>query len=113
MLRQASFLLALPLFACANVGQNTEDRAGEPQMANEQAAEGAVSDLPYSRGQSFSSLDEYLSYLERMNGPIDLPYWRRIGPDLFEQAVRMPGIDTPPERATREELEQRFGFTSS
>lgn len=79
-------------------------------MTSEGAAGGVVSDLPYSRGKSFRTLDEYLAYLDRMNGPIDLPYWRRIGPDLYEYAVRMPGSDAEPERATRAELMERFGF---
>ena len=70
---------------------------------NERAA------LPYARGHSFVSLDEYLDYLERTNGPIDLPWWRKVKPDLYEHMVRMPEAGS--ERATRAQLLERFGFS--
>ena len=69
---------------------------------------GGVANLPYARGRSFRSLDEYLAHLERQ-GAIDLPWWRPIGPGVYERVTRMPG--RPPERATRAELMRRFGFT--
>lgn len=67
-----------------------------------------VANLPYARGQTFRTLDDYLAHLERQ-GAIDLPWWRQIGPGLYERVARMPG--RPPERATRAELMRRFGFT--
>lgn len=69
---------------------------------------GGVANLPYARGLTFRSLDEYLAHLERQ-GAIDLPWWRPIGPGLYERVTRRPG--RPPERATRAELMRRFGFT--
>jgi hypothetical protein len=68
-----------------------------------------VANLPYARGQTFRSLDAYLAHLERQ-GAIGLPWWRQIGPGVYEQVVRrMPR--GRPERATRAELMRRFGFT--
>ena len=68
-----------------------------------------VRNLPFARGRSFRTLDEYLAHLEQL-GAIDLPYWRRVGPDLYERvATRAPRTD--PERATRAELMRRYGFT--
>ena len=68
-----------------------------------------MSNLPFARGLSFRTLDEYLTHLERQ-GAIDLPYWRRVGPDLYERVTTMRPAG-PPERATRAELMARFGFT--
>lgn len=66
-------------------------------------------ELPYSRGQTFESLDAYLAYLRQYNGPIDLPWWREVSPGLYELQVSMPGAAR--ERVTRAELMVRFGFT--
>ena len=94
--------LALPAWACSAAtdfapvkGQAVRDADG-------------VAGLPYARGRSFATLDEYLAYLEKTNGPIDLPWWRRVKPDLYERVVRMRGAQ--PQTATREELMRRFGF---
>ena len=71
-----------------------------------QGQEGA---LPYARGRSFDSLDEYLAHLEKQ-GALDLPYWREIAPGLYERVTsRVPR--NPPERASRAELMRRFGFS--
>lgn len=68
--------------------------------------------LPYARGNTFKSLDEYLLYLERYNGPIDMPYWHAVGPGRYELVTTMRplGGDAHREIATREELLERFGF---
>lgn len=68
---------------------------------------GGVANLPFARGRTFHSLDEYLAHLERQ-GAIDLPWWRQVGPGVYERVTNMPG--RAPERATRAELMQRFGF---
>lgn len=77
----------------------------------EEAVEHAepVSDLPWSRGKSFSTLDEYLAHL-RANGAIDLPWYREIRPGVYELVTsRRPPPE--PEVISREELMERFGFT--
>ena len=68
-----------------------------------------MSNLPYALGRTFATLDEYLAHLERQ-AAIDLPYWRHIAPGLYERVTtRTP--HGKPERATRAELMERFGFT--
>ena len=68
-----------------------------------------VANLPWARGQSFHTLDEYLAHLERQ-GAMDLPWWRQVEPGVYEQVgIRVPG--QAPERATRAELMRRYGFT--
>lgn len=69
---------------------------------------GGVANLPYARDQTFRTLDDYLAHLERQ-GTIDLPWWRQIGPGIYERVTNMRG--RAPERATRAELMRRFGFT--
>ncbi|AHE55183.1 hypothetical protein NX02_17545 [Sphingomonas sanxanigenens DSM 19645 = NX02] len=73
-------------------------------------ASGGRAGLPYAFGQRFRTLDEYLLHLKQKAGPIDLPWWRQVGPDRFE---RVTGKRVPPgkrEAATRAELLSRFGF---
>lgn len=68
-----------------------------------------VGDLPWSRGKSFATLDEYLAHL-RANGAIDLPWYREISPGVYELVTsRRPPPE--PETFTREQLMERFGFT--
>lgn len=70
---------------------------------------GGIAKLPFARGKTFRTLDDYLAHLERQ-GAIDLPYWRPVGPGLYERVTRRVPAG-PPERATRAELMRRFGFT--
>ena len=74
----------------------------------EEKQAGGVANLPYARGKSFRTLDEYLAHLERQ-GAIDLPWWRQVEPGVYERVARRPG--RTPERATRAELMRRFGFS--
>ena len=66
-----------------------------------------VANLPFARGKTFHTLDEYLAHLEAQ-GAIDLPWWREIRPGVYEHVTSMPGARR--EVATREELMRRFGF---
>ena len=102
---------ALPAAACSKAPDGHAGGTGEPAPgAVRSGDEGRpVSNLPYARGRTFHTLDEYLAHLERQ-GAIDLPYWRQIAPGLYERVTtRMPA--RAPERATRAELMERFGFT--
>ena len=67
-----------------------------------------IANLPFARGRTFASLDEYLAHLEA-NAAIDLPYWREIRPGVYQWTVRMPEAKEA-EIATREELMRRYGF---
>ena len=102
------------MLCAAGCGESPTAVAKSANGAGEQESKVAdegdeVRNLPYARGRSFQTLDEYLAHLERQ-AAIDLPYWRRVGPDLYEW-VRTRVPRGPPERATRAELMRRYGFT--
>ncbi len=114
----AIVLAVLSTPACAEETGRGPERgdarsARDPQSPETNLSEsnpgGGVARLPFARGKTFRTLDEYLAHLERQ-GAIDLPYWRQVKPGLYERVTRRvpPG---PPERATRAELMRRFGFT--
>ena len=86
----------------------TEESLDGEAQAPVPSGEG-VANLPFSHGNSFRTLDEYLDHLERYAKPIDQPWWREIRPGVYEHVKRMPGATR--ETATREQLEERFGFT--
>ena len=73
------------------------------------AGEG-IANLPFSHGQRFRTLDDYLAHLKCFAAPIDQPWWREVRPGVYEHVKRMPGA--PRETATRAELMKRFGFSS-
>jgi hypothetical protein len=64
--------------------------------------------------EQFSTLDEYLAYLERTQGPVDGPWYRQIRPGVYELQtgnLRVLGDAPEPKRLfTRQELELQFGF---
>jgi hypothetical protein len=102
--------LTVATAACSRAPGNPNDRAADkPGVARSDSEGLEVSNLPFARGRTFGSLDDYLEHLERQ-GAIDLPYWREIRPGLYEHVTtRQPRGE--PERATRSELMERFGFT--
>ena len=69
-----------------------------------------VSGLPFSQGRSFTSLDQYLAFLET-RGAYDIPWYRKVRPGVYELVTRRPP-GTPRQVFTREELARKFGFTS-
>lgn len=69
-----------------------------------------VADLPFSHGQRFLTLDDYLAHLKCFAAPIDQPWWREVRPGVYEHVKRMR--NAPRETATRAELMKRFGFSS-
>jgi hypothetical protein len=83
--------------------------AQHKESAQLQASTGeGVANLPYARGKTFRTLDEYLAHLEAQ-GAVDLPWWREIRPGVYERVTSKP--EAGREVATREELMRRFGFT--
>jgi hypothetical protein len=83
--------------------------AGQKESAEVQApASEPVANLPFARGKTFRTLDEYLAHLEAQ-GAMDLPWWREIRPGVYEHVNTMP--EARHEVATRAELMRRFGFT--
>ena len=65
--------------------------------------------------QRFRSLDEYLAYLERMQGPVDGPWYKEVGPGIYELQTGNLRLDGPGEEKrtfTRQELAEKFGFSN-
>jgi hypothetical protein len=81
-------------------------------MAMERGTNGGdgVRGLPSSFGRTFATLDEYLDHLRRHAGPVGQPWYRKVGPDAYEQVTTI--VPRPkPRTFTREELMRRYGFT--
>lgn len=73
-----------------------------------------MTDTSIPINQRFATLDEYLAYLEKMNGPIDKPWYRQIRPGVYELQTgnyQPLGGDDQKRVFTREELKQKFGFS--
>lgn len=78
--------------------------------------ENALSDPNRSISERFRTLDEYLDHLELTQGPVDGPWYKRVGPDTYELQTGNLKLDGPAGADakrifTREELEQKFGFS--
>ena len=68
--------------------------------------------VPISR--QFRSLDEYLAHLERMEAPVDGPWYKEVRPGIYELQpgnLRVLGGEGQKQTFTREELERKFGFS--
>jgi hypothetical protein len=95
-------VLALAGLSCGPVS------ARQKEATEVSTSSGAgVANLPYARGKTFRTLDEYLAHLEAQ-GAVDLPWWREIRPGVYERVTNMP--EARREVVTREELMRRFGF---
>jgi hypothetical protein len=87
----------------------------QPTLAK---AETSVPNNQRSVNQRFLTIDEYLVYLEKVNAPIDKPWYREIRPGVYELVtggnLRILGTEgeqpRPKRTFTREELERKFGF---
>ena len=95
------------LMLAALLGGTASAQQRETGGVEKPVSEG-IANLPYARGKTFRTLDEYLAHLETQ-GAIDLPWWREIRPGVYERVTSMP--EARREVATREELMRRFGFT--
>jgi hypothetical protein len=85
--------------------------AAEPakQAGIEQERAAPVTNLPYARGRSFLTLDEYLAF-RRKGGALDLPWYREVRPGLYQLETGNLRPAGPERLFTREELERKFGF---
>lgn len=73
----------------------------------------SVSDTNEPISKRFKTLDEYLAYLELTQGPIDGPWYKEVGPGVYELQTGNLKLDTPSGEKrtfTREELKKKFGF---
>ena len=104
------FLLASSA-ACAEAPVPKAPSAGtssEGVAMTQASQQGPVSNLPFSQGRSFATLDEYLEF-RRRRGEYDVPWYREIKPGTYELvSFRGPGAER--KIYTREELARKFGF---
>ena len=87
------------------------DSSGQPALKR---TGNAVSDTQISK--RFGTLDEYLAYLERTQGPVDGPWYKQVSADTYElQTGNLkfdgPGGEDQKRLFTRQELERKFGFS--
>ena len=110
--------LAIPLFLASSSGCSETAQPGTAQaVPQSKEADVAVvspdgqpvSGLPFSKGRSFTSLDQYLAFLET-RGAYDVPWYREVRPGVYEPVTRRPP-GTPRQVFTRDELARKFGFS--
>jgi len=76
----------------------------------------AVSETEIPINKRFGTLDEYLAHLELTQGPVDGPWYKKVGPDTYELQtgnLKLDRADGAEEKRlfTRQELEKKFGFS--
>lgn len=76
----------------------------------------AVSESETPISKRFDSLDEYLAHLELTQGPVDGPWYKKVGADMYELQtgnLKLDRADGVEEKRlfTRQELEKKFGFS--
>ena len=87
-----------------------------PPTPSDEPATPVVTDPPYARGQSFTSLDGYLDYLRRHNAPIDGTWYEEIRPGVLllrrGNFRPLPGDPNAPNdtEITRQQLAEKLGF---
>jgi hypothetical protein len=100
--------------ACGAAQANVENASAAPQTAA--ATKGnSVSNEQLPINQRFRSLDDYLAWLEKIERPVDGPWYKEIRPGVFElQTAGNLHLDVPSTEQrvfTREELAKKFGFS--
>jgi hypothetical protein len=111
-------LVMLPISACEASQKDVEGAdAGRQSAADRHVVANkpgeSVTQQQVPINQQFRSLDEYLAHLERMEGPVDGPWYKEIRPGIYELQtgnLRVLGAEQQKQIFTREELEKKFGF---
>lgn len=89
---------------------NSSDQPAAKQMGN------AVSETEIPINKRFATLDDYLAHLELTQGPVDGPWYKKVGADMYELQTGNLKLDRPDGAEekrlfTRQELERKFGFS--
>lgn len=113
-------LLALSIGACeasqkdvggAKAGQQSAATTDSNTAGN---GEKDVTNDQVPINQRFRSLEDYLAHLERTQGPVDGPWYKQVGPGVYELQTGNLHLDLPggeKRTFTREELARKFGFS--
>lgn len=89
---------------------------GSGQPASKQVGKAMIDEkIPINK--RFGSLDEYLAHLELTQGPVDGPWYKQVGPDMYELQtgnLKLDQADGVEQKRlfTRQELEKKFGFSN-
>lgn len=81
---------------------------GGDQGISEKTERG-VSELPYSQGRSFATLDEYLIHLKSL-GAIDISYYELMSDGKYHLKSAFPSKYPGPTVFTRRQLLEKYGF---
>jgi hypothetical protein len=101
---------ALQLQLKGSPGKSLCATARQPAATAASANSEGIADLPFAMGRRFATLDAYLTHLECLAQPVDLPWWKEIEPGIYKHMTT--ATNAPPnEVATRAELMRRFGFS--
>jgi hypothetical protein len=104
----AATLAAIVAGGCAPARSAVQPQEAVPVKQVESSRPGGVANLPFARGRTFATLDEYLAY-RRSLGATDVPWYREVRPGVYELVSRRPH-GAEPQTFTRQELLERFGF---
>lgn len=108
ILVSATALAAATAGACASARPSVPPQESASVKQVESSAPGGVANLPFARGRTFATLDEYLAY-RRSLGATDVPWYREVRPGVYEvMGRRARGVE--PQTFTRQELLEKFGF---
>ena len=111
----SALVLAVLLTPACGATQREAESLAPDQVQGANVMEGSVSNSPVPVARRVRTLDEYLAFLEQTQRPVDGPWYRQVGPNLYELQtgnLRLEGGNPPKQVFTREELERRFGFTN-
>lgn len=115
VIRMLAFSTLLCGAACsASVSDPAPSNSSRQPAAKQMGS--AVSETETPINKRFGTLDEYLDHLELTQGPVDGPWYKKVGTNTYELQTGNLKLDRPDGREekrlfTREELEKKFGFS--
>ena len=92
--------------------ENAVGEAHRPPVSKRMGNSVTDTNLPINK--RFATLDAYLAYLEKYQGPVDGPWYKEVSPGSYELQtgnLRVLGASEEKRLFTRQELEKKFGFS--